>query len=219
MFAWRSKKPGFFNCPSRIYLERPKKPGFSDICNCTIMDKSKKRFFIALLPPQEMQERANEIKQYFADRYNSRHTQKSPPHITLQPPFEYAIDSVPTLLESLSSFASTQQAVPITLSGFAAFPPRVIYINVLKTPALLSLQKDLMARMETSLSIVDPVSKKRPFAPHMTVAFKDLTRQNFHAAWPEFQERSLQYEFLADKLTLLIHDGSRWNIHSQFPLS
>lgn len=182
------------------------------------MDKSKKRFFIALLPPQEMQDRANEIKQYFADRYNSRHAQKSPPHITLQPPFEWAIDSVAVLVECLSSFASTRQPIPIALSGFAAFSPRVIYIDVVKTPELLTLQADLMDRMETTLGIVDPISKKRPFAPHMTVAFKDLTRQNFNAAWREFQHRPLQFEFAANALTLLIHDGNRWNIYSEFPL-
>nr|WP_275974002.1 2'-5' RNA ligase family protein [Argonema galeatum] len=170
------------------------------------------------MPPQEIQDRANEIKQYFADRYNSRHAQKSPPHITLQPPFEWASDSVTVLVDSLSGFASTRQTIPITLSGFDAFSPRVIYINVLKKPELLTLQADLMNYMETSLGIVDPVSKGRPFSPHMTVAFKDLTRQNFHAAWPEFQARSLQFEFSADALTLLIHDGTRWNIYSEFAL-
>ncbi len=165
-----------------------------------------------------MQDRANEIKQYFADRYNSRHAQKSPPHITLQPPFEWAIDSVKVLVESLIGFAGTRQGIPITLSGFDAFYPRVIYINVLKTPELLTLQADLMNYMETSLGIVDPVSKSRPFAPHMTVAFKDLTRPNFQAAWPEFRGRSLQFEFSADALTLLIHDGNQWNIYSEFKL-
>jgi 2'-5' RNA ligase len=50
----------------------------------------------------------------------------------------------------------------------------------------------------------------------MTVAFRDLTRQNFKAAWPEFENRQLHFEFIADKLTLLIHDGRRWNIKSEF---
>nr|WP_275993916.1 2'-5' RNA ligase family protein [Argonema antarcticum] len=170
------------------------------------------------MPPQEIQDRANEIKQYFADCYNSRHAQKSPPHITLQPPFEWAIDSVTVLVESLRDFASTRQSIPVTLSGFDAFSPRVIYINVLKTPELLALQADLMNYMEASLGIVDSVSKGRPFSPHITVSFRDLTRQNFNAAWREFQARSFQFEFSADALTLLIYDGSRWNIYSEFKL-
>ncbi|MBW4577362.1 MAG: 2'-5' RNA ligase family protein [Aphanothece sp. CMT-3BRIN-NPC111] len=191
------------------------------------MDKTKRRFFIALLPPQEIQDYVNGIKQHFADYYGSRAAQKSPPHITLQPPFEWEIEAVPVLEQCLSKFAGARSPcaerdrppVPITLSGYGAFAPRVIYINVLKTPELLILQKDLMAEVEASLGIVEPVSKRRPFAPHMTVAFRDLTKQNFRAAWPEFQQRELHFDFTATLVTLLIHDGKRWNVHSEFPLA
>ncbi|MDZ8185680.1 MAG: 2'-5' RNA ligase family protein [Nostoc sp. ChiSLP02] len=177
------------------------------------------RFFIALLPPQDIQDYANQIKQYFADNYASRGAQKSPPHITLQPPFEWADANFPLLEASLKEFASEQKPVPITLNGFAAFPPRVIYIDVVKTPELLTLQADLLTYLESKLRVVDEVSKTRPFKPHMTVAFRDLTKQNFKAAWPEFEKRQLYFEFTADELTLLLHDGRRWNIKSQFSFS
>lgn len=118
----------------------------------------------------------------------------------------------------LKAFTSDRESVTVTLEGFAAFPPRVIYINVLKTQKLLALQADLMAHLETQLGIVDPVSQTRPFAPHLTVAFKDLTKQNFRAAWPEFQHRQLSFEFTASCLTLLLHDGKRWNVSAEFPL-
>ncbi|MBD1894728.1 2'-5' RNA ligase family protein [Coleofasciculus sp. FACHB-129] len=181
------------------------------------MDNTKRRFFIALLPPQEIQDYAKEIQQHFAQTYASKGAQKSPPHITLQPPFEWQVEAVPVLEESLRTFASHRSPVSITLEGFGAFPPRVIYINVLKTPELLALQADLMTEMETNLGIADSVSKQRPFAPHMTVAFRDLTRQNFKLAWAEFQERPLQFEFTAAQLTLLIHTGERWEVSSDFP--
>ena len=181
------------------------------------MTQSKCRFFIALLPPLEIQDYANEIKEYFAQTYNSRAAQKSPPHITLQPPFEWQLDELPLLEHSLKTFSQPRTPVPIALQGFAAFAPRVIYINVLKTPELLTLQNELMAYLEASLEIVEPVSKTRPFAPHMTVAFRDLTKQNFRAAWHDFQHRPLEFEFTATELTLLIHDGRRWNVSASFP--
>ncbi|MEH2383032.1 MAG: 2'-5' RNA ligase family protein [Nostoc sp.] len=174
------------------------------------------RFFIALLPPQDIQDYANQIKQYFADRYASSGALKSPPHITLQPPFEWADANLPLLEASLKEFASGQQPLAITLRGFDAFAPRVIYINVAISQELLSLQADLMAYTESNLGIVDQVSKTRPFAPHITVAFRDLTKQNFKAAWPEFEKHQLHFEFTADKLTLLVHDGKHWNIKSEF---
>lgn len=157
------------------------------------------------------------MKEYFAQNYKSKHALKSPPHVTLQPPFEWQLDNLLVVEQCLRTFANAHQPVPITLKGFGAFVPRVIYINVLKTPELLTVQQELMACLETSLGIVDPVSKKRPFAPHMTVAFKDLTRQNFRVAWPEFENRELEFEFTASEITLLMHDSRRWTIHSKFP--
>jgi 2'-5' RNA ligase len=119
-----------------------------------------------------------------------------------------------SLEASLREFAHQKQSLLITLDGFNAFAPHVIYIDVVRSQELLNLQADLMAHMETNLGIVDEVGKQRPFAPHMTVAFRDLTRQNFKAAWPEFANRQMHFEFTADKLTLLVHDGRLWNIKS-----
>lgn len=175
------------------------------------------RFFLALVPPEPIQQYTREIQQDFAERYASRAAQKSPPHITLQPPFEWASDDRETLEQRLQEFASWQASIPVTLAGFAAFPPRVIYINVLKTPELMIGQQALMNYVAAQLGIVDPRAQGRPFTPHMTVAFRDLSKQNFKIAWPEFCDRALQDEFIATHLTLLIHNGQRWIVCSQFP--
>lgn len=179
------------------------------------MNKDTSFCFIALLPPAEIQAEVTQIKQYFADRYDSRAALKSPPHITLQPPFEWANANLSVLEEHIGMFASGRELVPVTLDGFAAFPPRVIYVNVLKSRELLNLQAELMAHVE-KLGIVDKVSKTRSFAPHMTVAFRDLTKQNFKIAWQEFQQRQIHFEFTATDITLLVHDRRRWNVRSQF---
>lgn len=184
--------------------------------NKTSLDDSKRRFFIALLPPEEIQECAQEIQQYFAQTYDSRGAQNSPPHITLQPPFEWQLDNVPILEQCIQTFADTRQSASVMLKGFGAFEPRVIYINVVKTPELLTLQKDLMAYMKASLGIVDRVSETRSFTPHMTVAFRDLTKKAFYEAWKKFERRPLDFEFTASGLTLLVHDGSRWNVREFF---
>lgn len=173
-------------------------------------------FFVALLPPLDIQDYATQIKQYFATHYHSRAALKSPPHITLQPPFGWLNAELPALEECLRDFTSDRTSVSLSLNGFAAFPPRVIYIDVERSTELLTLQADLMAELATKLEIVDRVSKTRPFAPHMTVGFKDLTKQNFRLAWQEFQTRQLYVEFTASCLTLLRHDGKKWQIQSEF---
>jgi 2'-5' RNA ligase len=183
------------------------------------MSSSKQRIFMALVPPLDIEQQITEIKLYFAEHYNSSRALQSPPHITLQPPFEWPAADVPKLEESLKAFAAKRLSIPVTLWGFAAFAPRVIYVDVVKSPPLLELQKDLMSYLEENWGIADRLSQTRPFVPHMTVAFSDLTQENFRKAWLEFQERSIHFEFTASALNLLLHDGSRWNISNQFPLS
>ncbi|KJH72061.1 2'-5' RNA ligase family protein [Aliterella atlantica] len=182
------------------------------------MNSPKNLFFIALLPPQEVSDRAHAIKQHFADRYNSRAALKSPPHITLQPPFPLLDEEIAPLRGCLSKFANSQARVKVTLDGFAAFPPRVIYINVVKTQPLLELQSNLASTLATELKIIDAKAKSRSFSPHMTVGFKDLSKPNFKAAWAEFQHQQLDYEFVASDLTLLKHNSKRWEIEEQFPV-
>ncbi|NQE37622.1 2'-5' RNA ligase family protein [Microcoleus asticus] len=183
------------------------------------MNQSKQRFFIAIVPPPDIEQHITEIQQYFAEHYNSRGALNSPPHITLQPPFHSLAEDVPKLEESLNQFSVNRRPIPVTLSGFAAFAPRVIYADVVKSPELLEIHKDLISYIEATLGIVDRVSQTRPFVPHMTVAFRDLTKENFQTAWLEFAGRSLHFEFTASTLTLLLHDGNRWNISNQFPLA
>lgn len=180
------------------------------------MPSPKRRFFIALLPPEDVQIEATKIKQYFADVYESRAALRSPPHVTLQPPFDWEVEVLPDLVGELERFARSQFPIPMTLEGFAAFKPRVIYINVLKTSELLRVQKALMSGLETSLNIVHHPSQSRPFSPHLTVGFRDLTKANFYRAWSEFKTKEFYYSFVINHLTLLIHNGKVWEIYQEF---
>ena len=180
------------------------------------MSVSKQRFFIALLPPQEVQEEANKIKQYFSDVYQSHAALRSPPHITLQPPFDWEVKDLPRLLEALHRFSQSHPSIPMTLDGFAAFKPRVIYINVKKTPELLAVQQALMSHLESGLNLVHYSSKNRPFSPHLTVGFRDLTKPNFYRAWEELKGKEIYFDFMIEKLTLLSHNGKMWEIYQDF---
>lgn len=177
----------------------------------------RQRFFIALLPPAEVQAEATAIKEYFQAQYQSQGALRSPPHVTLQPPFEWDKEDLSRLYEALAAFTLQQSPIPMTLSGFSAFPPRVIFIDVVKTPELMAVQPALMTHLEKTLGIVDARSKNRRFAPHLTVAFRDLKPGAFRQAWPEFENRPFHAQFLVFDLTLLIHDGQRWQVDQHFP--
>lgn len=181
-----------------------------------MVSTTKQLFFIALLPPNEVQQFANRIKRHFAEVYQSRAALKSPPHITLQPPFPWLPEDLPILEKRLAQFTLDKSSIPIILDGFAAFKPRVIYINVIKTPELLLVQKELLAGLESFLKIVDRASQNRSFTPHLTVGFRDLSEANFDLAWQEFAEQKLIFEFTVSQLTLLAHNGKFWQIQREF---
>ncbi|MBW4519523.1 MAG: 2'-5' RNA ligase family protein [Scytolyngbya sp. HA4215-MV1] len=175
-------------------------------------------FFIALLPPQTIQLEVNQIKQLFADRYNSRAAFKSPPHITLYPPFACSSVEIARLESGLAEFAIAQVPFGVTLEGFGAFAPHVIYLHVVKTHELAALQQALKECLETTLSLGSPSrDSDRSYIPHLTVAFRDLSPPNFKLGWAEVQSRSLHYEFMVTHLTLLRHNGQSWDIQIEFP--
>jgi 2'-5' RNA ligase len=177
------------------------------------------RFFVALLPPAELQSQVTAIKQEVWQTYQSKAALKSPPHITLQPPFLWDEADVERLKQHLAHFAQGHPPVPVTLSGFGAFPPRVIYVDVVREGNLMTIQPALMDYLAETLGIVDKKSRNRRFAPHMTVAFRDFKPATFRQAWPEFKERAFFGKFMAENLTLLKHDGQKWQVFSGFPFS
>ena len=173
------------------------------------------RLFIALLPSETIQDEVREIQYDLRDRYNTQATLKSPPHITLIPPFELSSDRLEPLQIELEKFAKTRSPFLINLSRFAAFPPRVIYLNVLPNLILQNLYVDIAATLANNLDIHDPYAS-RPYVPHMTVGFRDLTPENFELAWAEFRDRQIDFDFEAIELTLLKHDEQKWNVLSKF---
>jgi 2'-5' RNA ligase len=172
----------------------------------------RKRFFIALLPPEDVRLKANEIKGVMRDRYASKAAFRSPPHITLLAPFEWPIADLPRLANTLQQFAAGQSPVSMTLDGFDAFAPHVIYINVVKSSSLMAIQPALLTYLEEQLGLVSERDRKRAFVPHLTVAFRDLKPAMFRQAWSVFQHQELHFDFTVGQLSLLIYDGKLWTV-------
>ena len=121
------------------------------------------------------------------------------------------------LTAGLEEFAAKKEKVAIALRNFGAFSPKVIYVDVVQSPGLMTLHDELAALMKTKYGIAD--HRYRSFCPHMTVAFRDLTKAAFHQAWPEFQQKQLAFDFVAQHLTLLRHDAQQWQIYQEYPLA
>lgn len=176
-------------------------------------------YFIALLPPAALQREVTELKRYIEQQWGPRHGLKSPPHITLQPPFEWPPQRLPALLSALEAFAGSQTPFPVHLRGFGAFPPRVIFIRPLEDESLESLFRELTAHLKYALGFEDP-RNNRPFHPHMTLAHRDLEARDFPGIWAHFREQAFERDFTPEGLTLLeAVSGGGWEPRKVFPFA
>ncbi|GIV30925.1 MAG: hypothetical protein KatS3mg029_0276 [Saprospiraceae bacterium] len=172
-------------------------------------------YFIAVLPGEEIQQEVMAFKQYCCTHFGACHALKSPPHITLVPPHRWAEEVLPQLEEVLDLFALGQEPFEVELQDFAAFAPRVIYVDVSPNPSLRALHRHLLAKLERSMEFRD--ERAHRFHPHMTIAHRDLDRQAFRRAWAHFSLVEYRRRFTVDQLVLLEHRDKRWHIRRAFP--
>ncbi|MGD1846655.1 MAG: 2'-5' RNA ligase family protein [Salibacteraceae bacterium] len=180
---------------------------------------SKARFFIALVPPEALSEEIMVWKRYFERQFNSRAALRSPPHLTLHMPFLWPEKRESELHASFSALAQSSSDFTIHLQGFGAFPPRVIYVAVAPQPELLAFQEKVAIAARKELHLLHPTHKGHGFHPHITVAFRDLRKTDFETAWKQLETTSFKATWNISDLAVLKHDGKRWNIWQQFPLS
>ena len=175
-------------------------------------------YFIALLPPVDLQREIRSLQEEIAQRFETTASLKSPPHITLIPPIRLTPEQQTALPSLLETFAAQAIAFPVQLQDFAVFAPRVLYIDVVATPALVTLQAALKKHLQQHSYLKAALAQGRtyPFVPHLTLGFRDLSVENFHRAWAEFQQRSFQGTFQARSLTLLRHPGQGWRVEQDF---
>jgi 2'-5' RNA ligase len=182
-------------------------------------EKEERLYFLAIVPPSPVYEEAFEHKVYFKTKYNSKASLNSPPHITLHMPFRWIEKNEDELVQHLTEFVERNIPVTIQLNGFSSFPPRVIFMKVEITSELEKLQKNLERYFKRHLNLFNANYKELPFHPHLTLAFRDLKKPNYQKAWEEFVNKNYQATFIADKIALLKHSGTIWEVFREFKLA
>jgi 2'-5' RNA ligase len=176
----------------------------------------KSQYLIALIPPSPLVEEIQLLKDYFKETYQSKASLKSPPHITLHMPFEWKDTKEEILIAALRKFGAGKICFDLQLQDFSCFAPRVIYLNVLESEPLRTLQSGLHTFCKTELNLFHARYRDLPFYPHITLAFRDLKKEMFENAWAEFKEKKFAGDFVVDKISLLKHDGMVWNPYADF---
>ena len=79
------------------------------------------RYFLAIMPPTEIEQRIYSLKQEVAEKFNSKAALRSPAHITLHMPFLWKEAKEVRLVDKLVQ-ATKLKNFNLLLDGFAAFP-------------------------------------------------------------------------------------------------
>lgn len=173
-------------------------------------------YFIALIPGKELRERVRVVKESMKTVYKAGHALKSPAHITLQMPFKRKSSMESTLSAILERFASREESFTVSLDGFGCFSPRVIFIRVENPGPVRSIHSRLKTVLNEELGFSGS-EIMNDVHPHITVATRDLTKEAFMEAWPEFQNEEFRDTFVVNSLFLLKHNGKFWDICREFP--
>jgi 2'-5' RNA ligase len=173
-------------------------------------------YFMAILPPDDIANRVQEVKKEFVKKYDSKEAYNNPPHFTLIAPFKVPEQVEEVIVPQLIFFAEEQAPFSLQLSGFNHFRDDVIFIDVEDPSDMRALHSDLSEYLLNEMGFSEKSVKPKSLTPHMTVAYRDLTPNNFQKAWKKFNDQPFDYSFDVNSIFLLKHDYTRWQPFYEF---
>ncbi len=173
---------------------------------------SEQLYFIAIVPPGDIQNEITALKHIVADRFGSKHALNAPPHITLHMPFKWKEKKVEKLYRTIEEINDEVKPIEVELRGFDFFEPRVVFVNVVENQFLNDLQKLVVERCRKKLKLDNANYRDQSFHPHVTIGFRDLKKRMFYEAKEYFEKQETSFKFQAARVELLKHDGSKWKV-------
>ena len=170
-------------------------------------------YFIALVASKEINEDVLKWKHWMKEQFGCVVALRSPAHITLIPPFwmEDALEN--KLQNEMNIFSQQQIPFEIHLKHFAAFKPRVIYVEVAPNKILDLLREDL-CQFLINTKLFSFKTDESPWHPHITIAARDLHKKAFHEAWQIFKEKNYEASWITPGISLLRHNQKNWDVIS-----
>lgn len=179
--------------------------------------KSMQKYFLAIVPTDEIQEAATSLKLDLKDRFNIKYALKSPAHVTLKMPFSYNEAKEDILIDKLGIFFAKKRPFKIQVYGAGTFGKRVIFWKIKADAELYELQTDLRIFCKRELNFVEELSD-RNYHPHMTIAFKDVKDRDFDEVFISVLKSSIKSELPVKQLMLLKRENGNWKCYKNLLL-
>ena len=170
-----------------------------------------KMYFIAIVAPTEINDDILKWKHLMKERFDCSVALRSPAHVTLVPPFWMNETLENKLQDAISNFSQKERQFEIFLKNFAAFKPRVIFVDVIGSRFLQDLHTQLLQFL-INVNLFPIEKEERPFHPHVTIATRDLHKKSFSQAWEIFKEKKYEASWPVNCISLLRHNQKNWDV-------
>ncbi len=177
-------------------------------------------FFVALEPPSPQFETLSQLKQDVALKFDVKHSLKSPPHITIVPPFRFSDNQMNEILHHLQlCLFRPSHCIRIYLEGYGHFRQKVVFVKVRTTKNLIDFQKRLVRCLYANSKIPVKNELTRSFYPHLTLAHRDVTFEKFKKIMAYLKSRPIKLTFDICELTLYKYNSakSQWESVEKLP--
>ena len=169
--------------------------------------------FIGVLLPEDITLTLEDCRRYMREAYGCKSGHATPIHVTLVSPFrlpeEYSTEDLARAVES--------EVLPKGLSftghidNFDAFGDRTLFAKVVTDEKWVALRDAVYGAV---VKAAPGCTKKdvRPFAPHLTVANRDVPTGVMTDALQVMNELKLVEDFPVDNVTIFERQGGKWVI-------
>ncbi|GGF34558.1 2'-5' RNA ligase family protein [Echinicola rosea] len=169
------------------------------------------KYFVAIVPPEEVQAQAQEVKEAVRDKFNAKHALKSPAHVTLKMPFVWNEHKEDKLVGLLEDFFKERAHFQVEFKGIGRFGRRIMYARVHGGDALTEMQEAFSHYCKRTLKLNIELSDKA-FTPHVTLVYSDLKKRFFDECWAMLKERGFYAKMDVQQVALLKKVNYRWQI-------
>jgi 2'-5' RNA ligase len=171
--------------------------------------------FAGFILPEPYHSEINFIKNAVAEKFRCLHALKTPPHITILPPFHMDQSHLAGFNMELEKMLTVEDSFYIHITGFGFFTTNhVAFLDVELSTQLKEIKFGVMKVLKNYLIVKD-----QKFHPHITIAHRDVEPAQFRLlksyleSMPEYVARIPIRDFILFK-----HYQRSWTPVSQYKL-
>lgn len=179
------------------------------------------RFFVAVMADRALAGQIEAFRAWARETLGCRSGQRTPPHVTLVPPFVLPLGSLDGLEAALSAAALAGIPFIARVEGFDSFGERTLFARVVPGPDWDALRDRVyVAASDQGPELVTRFPHPRvPFHPHLTIANRDIPPGSARVALAELRARGLSAQMPVDHLALLRFEEGAWRETVRYTLS